>query len=184
MTAWIDGIATGLRRLNHVIALIVGLVLLATVGFVLVDITMRQFGVSFGGSEEISGYVMAGVASWGLSYTLTERAHVRIDLIRLKLRSTGQTVLDLIAMLALSATAVLVAWHAWPVLQKTLARGSHANTALETPLWIPQSIWLSGWVWFALSAVILTLCALALLVRRPGAIGDLIGTTTEVEFDQ
>lgn len=184
MTDRIDGIATVLRRLNHAIALIVGLVLLVTVGFVLADITLRQFGISFGGSEEISGYVMAGVASWGLGFTLTERAHVRIDLIRLKLRSAGQIALDLLAMLALSATSVLVAWQAWPVLEKTLARGSRANTPLETPLWIPQTVWLSGWIWFALSAVVLTLCALALLFRRPDAIGDLIGTTTEVEFDQ
>ncbi len=185
MTDRIMAVASALRRINHTIALVVGAVLLATACFVLADITLRQVGISFGGSEEISGYVMAGVASWGLAYALTERAHVRIDLIRLKLRTPGQIALDLVAILALAATALLVSWQAWPVLEKTIRRGSHANTPLETPLWIPQSVWLSGWIWFALSASVLALCALALLARRRAdSIAGLVGTTTEVEFDQ
>lgn len=181
----IDTFVAALRRINNAIGLAVGLVLMATVAFVLADIVLRHLGVSFGGSEEISGYVMAGVASWGLSYALTERAHVRIDLLRLKLQPLGQVLLDLFATIVLAGTALLVAVHAWPVLEKTLKRGSHANTPLETPLWIPQVIWFSGWLWFALTACLLVVCALVFLAQgRISMLNGLIGSSSEVEFDQ
>ena len=134
-----------IRRTNRIIALLVGLVLTGTVILIIAEIVLREVGISLGGAEEISGYVMAGVASWGMSYALTELAHVRIDLIRLRLQTRGRALLDLIAIVALAGVASLVAFQCWPVLEKTIERGSRANTALETPLWLPQTIWLSGW---------------------------------------
>ncbi|MFH1807074.1 MAG: hypothetical protein ABID63_19505 [Pseudomonadota bacterium] len=58
-------IIAAIRRINRTIALLVGFVLIACVFLILADIVFREFGVSFGGSDEISGYVMAGTASWG-----------------------------------------------------------------------------------------------------------------------
>ena len=75
-----------IRRTNRFIALLVGLVLTGTVILIISEIVLREVGISLGGAEEISGYVMAGVASWGMSFALTELAHVRIDLVRLRLR--------------------------------------------------------------------------------------------------
>ncbi|WP_029059319.1 TRAP transporter small permease subunit [Stappia stellulata] len=181
----IDTIATALRRLNKMIALVLGMVLLVTAGFIIVDITMRQFARSLGGSDEISGYVMAGVASWGLSYALTELAHVRIDLIRYKLRAGGKALMDLFAITVLAATVSIIAFQAWPVLEKSITRSSRANTPLETPLWIPQVVWFSGWVWFAVSACVLVALTCALLVRRDFAkVEALVGPGSEGETEQ
>ncbi|WP_336057959.1 TRAP transporter small permease subunit [Nitratireductor sp. CH_MIT9313-5] len=172
-----------LRRINRLIALIVGAVLALTVLFILADITLRQFGHSFGGSDEISGYVMAFVASWGLSFALLELAHVRIDLLRLKLAQTGRSILDLIAISATAAVTTVIAWQCWPVLAKSLERGSRANTPLETPLWIPQSIWFSGWVWFATASVLLLICAFGMLAQRQQSqFENAVGTATETEI--
>jgi TRAP-type C4-dicarboxylate transport system permease small subunit len=180
-----DKLAVALRHINTALALAVGLVLLATAGFVIVDITLRQFSSSFGGSDEISGYVMAGVASWGLSYALTELAHVRIDLIRQKLQTRGKAMLDLLAMTVSAMTVVVIAYQAWPVLEKSLLRGSRANTPLETPLWIPQAIWFSGWVWFAVSSCLVVLLALAMVMRADfGGADALIGARGETEDAQ
>ena len=71
-----------LRRLNRWVAIAIGIGLLACAAFVLLDIVLRQVGGSFGGTDEISGYVMAIATSWGMAYTLLELGHVRIDLIR------------------------------------------------------------------------------------------------------
>ena len=82
-----------LSRMNYAIALIGGVVLLATVIFILVDIFLRQFaGRGLGGSDEISGYVIAGVAAWGFSYALVERAHVRIDVLTGRLPAAGRAI--------------------------------------------------------------------------------------------
>lgn len=173
-----------IRRINRMIALLVGLVLTGCVILIIADILLREVGISFGGADEISGYVMAGVASWGMSYALTELAHVRIDLIRLRLRQRGKAMLDLLAIIALAATSIVIAVQSWPVLQKTIERGSRANTPLETPLWIPQSIWLSGWIWFAVCSSILVILTLSLLLKRNLEQADaLVGARSELELE-
>lgn len=172
-----------LARLNRLVAMILGLVLILTVLFILTDVLMRRFRLgSLGGSDEISSYVMAAVASWGLSFALLERAHVRIDFLRQKLARGAQVGMDLLAMIATNAVVLLIAFQCWPVLQKTLERGARANTPLETPLWIPQGIWFSGWVWFAVTATLLTLIALGhMIAGRRDAFDAAIGMGSEVE---
>ena len=71
-----------LRGLNRRIAILTGVVLLACAVVVLLDILLRRLGSSLGGTDEISGYVMAIATSWGMAFTLLELGHVRIDILR------------------------------------------------------------------------------------------------------
>ena len=169
-------VVTWLRRLNDAAAILIGIALLATALFILIEIAYRQTGGTLGGTDEISGYAMAGVTSWGMAYALTSLAHVRIDLARLQLMPIGRALLDLFSMLAMTAVAIVIAVQTWPVLSKTLANEARANTPLETPLWIPQVIWWSGWIWFAVATSVLSICAIALLLRRDlGQLDEAIG---------
>lgn len=179
----IETLEGALRRANHLVALILGGAVVATVFFVLIDVVGRKTGLgSLGGSDEISGYVMAAVASWGLACALLDRAHVRIDLIRQRLGSDGQALMDIFAMIVANGVILLIAYHSWPVLQKTIERNSHANTPLETPLWIPQGIWFGGWVWFAITATTLSLIGIAYYIQgRRAALGAVIGLGSELE---
>lgn len=160
-------IVGGLSRINYGIAVICGVALLVTVLYVLAEILLRRFaGRGLGGTDEISGYVMAGVAAWGFSYALVERAHVRIDVLTGLLPKPGRSVFDLLALLSITFVAALVTHWGWRVLSTTLARGSRSNTPLETPMWIPQSIWLAGWAWLTFVSALLALCVLALMASR------------------
>ncbi len=174
-----------LARLNRAVAALVGIALLATVALILAEVGLRATSQGLlGGTDEISGYVMAGASAWGFAFALLERAHVRIDLLHRRLPDLGRAALDLLAMASLAVVAGLVAFHGWSVLAKTIARSSRSNTALEIPLWIPQSIWLAGWVWFAFCALAL-LVAGAVLVAR-GALAQseaVIGLVDEVAAD-
>ena len=114
-------LATLLRRINDRLAIAVGLVLMACVAFTLVEIVARRLGGSLGGVDEISGYVMAVTTSWGISYALTEQAHVRIDLLRQRLVPLGRAVFDILSLICLTGTAIVVAWRGWGVLEKTLS---------------------------------------------------------------
>ncbi|MBT8455482.1 MAG: TRAP transporter small permease, partial [Alphaproteobacteria bacterium] len=73
-------ILSKLRTLNRWVAILVGIMLLTCAAVVLADIVLRQLGSSFGGTDEISGYVMAIATSWGMGYALLELGHVRIDI--------------------------------------------------------------------------------------------------------
>lgn len=154
-----------LRKLNQRIALLTGLVLLGCAVIVLIDIVLRQVGSSFGGTDEISGYVMAIATSWGMAFTMLELGHVRIDILRGRAGARGRALFDLLAMLALTGTVTLVAFRCWPVLERSLANASRANTPLETPLAWVQAPWFAGWVWLAVMAW-LTFIAAALLIAK------------------
>lgn len=162
----VGSIVSVLRTVNRGVATVCGVALLVTVGFILLEILLRRItGGGLGGSDEVSGYVMAAIATWGLSWALTERAHVRIDLFMRHLGPESRAGLDILAMLSVAATAAVVTFHAWSVLDTTLARGSLANTPLQTPLWIPQTIWFGGWVWFTVTAWALAVCLILAVVR-------------------
>lgn len=165
-----------LQRINEGVAIAAGLLLLASVLVTLFDVAARPFAAALGGTDELSGYAMAIATGWGMSHALTRRAHVRIDLLRSRCRSRLQAMFDLVAMLSLAGTALVIAYRVWPVLSRSLQNNSTANTTLETPLWIPQSLWMAGWVWFAISSLILCLCAARLLLQGDTeSVNELIG---------
>jgi len=153
-----------LQRFNERLAIAAGILLLVSVVVTLFDIIARPFEMSLGGTDELSGYAMAIATSWGVSYALTCMAHVRIDLLRARCASRGQALFDTVAILALAGVASAIAYRAWPVLAKTIKNGSTANTTLETPLWIPQSLWMAGWLWFAVSATVIAISVIAYVV--------------------
>ena len=155
----------GLRMWNRRIALLTGIVLLLCAAVVLLDILLRQTGSSFGGTDEISGYVMAIATSWGMGYTLLELGHVRIDILRGRTGNLGRAVFDLFAMAVLAGTVTLIAVKCWPVLARSLANSSRANTPLETPLALVQGPWFAGWIWFAVVSWLTFAAALMLVLK-------------------
>jgi TRAP-type C4-dicarboxylate transport system permease small subunit len=161
-------IAQALRTVNRWLALLCGIVLLGAVALIMTEVLGRQFpALRIGGADELSGYVMAAIATWGFSYALVERAHVRIDLIHNRLPVSGRAILDIVALASVLLVAVLVAWHAYDVLGKSLARGSRSNTPLGVPLWMPQVVWFGGWAWMVItSGVLLALTVFLTALRR------------------
>lgn len=170
-----------LRRWNEGLAVAAGALLLLTVLVTLFDIATRPFGLSIGGTDEISGYAMAISTSWGVSYALTNMAHVRIDLLRAQSNPRGRALFDLFAIVSLAGVALTIGYRVWPVLAQSIRNNALANTTLETPLWIPQSLWLAGWLWFAVSAVVIASATLTFtLTGRYKAVEDVAGLRGEI----
>lgn len=158
-------ILTQLRSLNRRIAILTGIMLLVCAVVVLLDIILRRFGASLGGTDEISGYVMAIATSWGMAFTLLELGHVRIDILRTRTGQLGRALFDLFSMTVLAGTVTLIAFRCWPVLSRSIDNSSRANTPLETPLAWVQTPWFAGWVWFAFVSW-MTLVAATFLVLK------------------
>ena len=143
---------TRLRRINRLVAIGVGMMFLTCAALVLLDIVLRRLGSSLGGTDEISGYVMAIGTAWGMAFALLELSHVRIDFLRNTTTPRWRAMFDLFSMLVLAGTVSVIAYWCWPVVAATLKNGSRANTPLETPLALVQLPWMLGWVWFAIMA--------------------------------
>lgn len=171
-----------LRRTNRVLAILIGMVLLLCAGAVLLDIVLRRLGSSFGGTDEIAGYVMAVVSAWGMGFAMLELAHVRIDVLRSRATPIGRSLLDLTAMFALSSTITVIAIYCWPVVETSIANSSRANTPLETDLILVQIPWFTGWLWFVAMAWLTFAAALALVLQgRYAESESVIGAFAEQE---
>lgn len=157
-----------------------GLLLVATVIMIVTEIALRNLlGTSLGASTELSGYVLAISASWAFAHSLLLKAHIRIDVVYLQLPQALRAAMDVVALVAFAAFSIVFARAAWSVAAESFSRGSLANTPLETPLWIPQSLWFLGLIWFALAAILLLLrVLLALLDHDIDTIQYLAGSPT------
>ena len=74
--------------------------------------------------------------------------------------------------------AVFMTWHAWGELSDTLRFGAITNTPLQTPLWVPQAVWVGGMAFFALTACLTTAHATLLFLTDRAAISHHYGSPT------
>jgi TRAP-type C4-dicarboxylate transport system permease small subunit len=128
-------------------------------------VTRKLFSFSLQGVDEVGGYTLAIVSAIGFSYTLITRGHTRIDFLIGKLPAGVRAALNALAMLTLAGMAVFALRRGWEVVAESIEFQSHATTPLQTPMWLPQSIWLVGWALFALVAVGMAGHSLWLLLR-------------------
>ncbi|WP_353980041.1 TRAP transporter small permease [Salinicola endophyticus] len=181
LVSLVDALVGAVRLVSRWAARLIGLLLLAVVVMVILEVVGRKLlGRSFEGVQETAGYVLAVLSAWGLSHTLVERAHIRIDVGYSKLPSAARTVLDLLSILAVNLVGWMIVIHAWPVFSGSLSNHTTANTPLSTPLWIPQLVWVLGYTWFAVSAAVLAIRALLAAV---GGDRDTIGTLIGMGHD-
>lgn len=159
------------QRLSRYAVWFAGALMLAAALLVSIDVLVRKLLViSLGGADELSGYAFAIGTAWALAFTLLQRANVRVDALYIHLPALARALLDVVALLALGLFVGLLTWQAWEVLDTSLAFDAHATTPLQTPLWMPQSLWLAGLVLFAFTWIPLFLRALMALSG-----GDLAG---------
>lgn len=157
-----------------------GLLVLASAFLVAYDVIVRKlFSITIGGADELSGYAFAIGTTWALAFTLLQRANVRVDALYIRLPAWLCGVLDVAALLVLGLFVGLLTWQAWAVLDTSLAFDARATTPLQTPLWIPQSLWVAGLALFAFTWLPLLLRAfLALLAGDLATVRRLAGART------
>ena len=109
----------------------------------------KLLGFSLQGIDEIGSYTYAIVGSIGFAHALISRSHTRVDFLLSRFPLRLRSALNLLAMLTLTAFAAISLWRGLHVVLESIDLGATASTPLATPMWIPQSIWLGGYVLFA-----------------------------------
>jgi TRAP-type C4-dicarboxylate transport system permease small subunit len=177
----LDALVAGLSAISRAGAWFGGLLLFAAAAMIGVEVVGRKFfNFSFEGVDELSGYVLAIASAWAFGFTLVSRTHVRIDTLYVALPARARAALDVLAAASLVGFFGFVAWFAWLMLQRSIGLGSRAMTPLQTPLAIPQALWVAGLVLFVLVAAALLARALAALVAGDRArAAALIGSRSQ-----
>jgi len=144
-----------------------GFILLFAVGLIGVEVVLRKaFSISIGGADELSSYALAICISWSLGYALIHKGHIRIDLLYSKLSDKLKSALDVLSLLSMLAFVAPLTYFAYEVFHVSFLRNSTANTPLQTPMWIPQGIWFSGFLAFLVTILIVLVSSLILIFKK------------------
>lgn len=175
----VPGLLRVFEKAAATLALVAGVAIAVLALLITIDIVGRDFfGKSIQGTDEIGGYVLAFVGSLGMALTLLRRGHPRIDLFFRFFPRVVCDVLHVLAQATMAAFALFMTWHAWSELQSTLRFGAITNTPLQTPLWVPQAVWVSGMAFFAVTACLTTAHAVLLLISNRQKITGYYGSPT------
>jgi TRAP-type C4-dicarboxylate transport system permease small subunit len=148
-----------------------------------VDVLMRKIlGTTLGGASEISGYVLAVSTTWSLALALLNRAHVRVDSFYVLLPSWACAFVDILALLAFMLFAGMLTWEGWVLFKTSFDLNAHSLTPLETPLAIPQFLWVAGLAFFfALMLLLLVHAVGALLTGNIDVVRRLLGSRSAAQ---
>ncbi|RZL86205.1 MAG: TRAP transporter small permease [Variovorax sp.] len=161
-----DSVSRGLTRVCDWTVIACGWWLIALSAMTCVEMLGRKvFSFSMQGIDEIGSYTYGIVGAFGFAYTLITRSHTRVDFLLSRFPAKTRALLNLLAMLSLAALSLLCLWRGYQVVAESIDLGSTAATPLATPMWIPQSIWLGGYLMFALVAAWAAIDALRLFLK-------------------
>jgi len=158
-----------------------GVLLVLAALMITVDVVARKaFGVTLGGSDELSGYCLAISAAWAFTFALLHRANIRVDAAYKYFPAPVRAALDVAALIALAVFVAVVARYGFEVLTASIRFASRANTPLQTPLWIPQGLWFAGLAFFLVTLFLVTLKAVLAFARGRFADVDLLAGLPDV----
>ena len=150
-----------------------GVLLLMAVGLVTFEVIARKlFNFSMAGADELAGYAYALSMTWGFSYALHKRAHIRVDVVYARLPLRARCVLDVVSFLAFTGLFCLLTYRGYSVLEQTIDLGGRADTPLAVPLVYPQVPWLLGLVFFTFCLALLSLRSFKALVTKNYAMAE------------
>jgi TRAP-type C4-dicarboxylate transport system permease small subunit len=148
-------------------AIAAGWLLLLLTVYITADVVLRKvFQKSIQGSDELGGYILAILCAFGFSWTLKNRAHIRLNLLLTSLPATVQVMINLLAYIILTAFAYAMLWRGAAMVLETAELNAVAPTPLATPLILPQGIWLLGITWFSIHLTLYLIQLIALIVQK------------------
>ncbi|MEM5471059.1 TRAP transporter small permease [Hoeflea sp. AS60] len=155
------------QRVSRWLAWVAGAVILFGCAVpITIDVLARYFlNRGLVESFEISGYGLAACIGLGLAYTVTTKAHIRVDFVVAKLPFPVRAACDLLAAGALAVVAMALAWFAWGTVSQSWAMGARSMSLLQIPVVIPQGLWWIGLFWFACMAVLAPVQAVLRLIK-------------------
>ncbi len=155
----IDGIVRGVRGLLAITRAAAAIFLILSVAINFANIIGRYFfSVSIPWAEEIMLFLMVGCVFTGCCAVAWEGRQIRMDVAIGMLPPKLRELVNALSELAMIATAIAVAYFAWPVISQ-LAAFDERSQAANFPLVIPQAMVPIGYTLMGL------LVALRLIVR-------------------
>jgi TRAP-type C4-dicarboxylate transport system permease small subunit len=119
-------------------AWLAALFMVGLLAMVLLSIASRQLGFHVPGTDAYAGYLMAASGFLALAHTLKKGEHIRVTLLLAKLQGAARRGMEIWALAAASALALLFAFYSGRLVWQSRQFHDISTASDATPLWIPQ----------------------------------------------
>ena len=120
------------------------LCMLGLLGMVLLSIVSRQLNFHVPGTDAYAGYLMAAAGFLALAHTLKKGEHIRVTLLLNHLQGKARRALEIWALAAASALALLFAYYSARLVWQSHLFNDISTGNDATPLWLPQLAMAAG----------------------------------------
>jgi TRAP-type C4-dicarboxylate transport system permease small subunit len=148
---------SGLRRLLDGLydgaAWLAAACMVGLLAMVLLSIVSRELHFMVPGTDAYAGYLMAAAGFLALAHTLKRGEHIRVTLLLSALQGRPRRALEVWALAAASALALLFAWYSARLVWQSWQFDDVSTANDATPLWIPQLAMAAGTAVLAIAFV-------------------------------
>lgn len=156
------------RRLATLGIALAAIALIASMALIVYSVVMRYaLNQPVAWVDELVGYLLVATVMLAAADTLLEGEHIAVDIVTERLSSRGRRLTLLFGLVAVAASAVLLAVEGVDMVRFSRMVGLMSNGYMAVPMWVPQLLVPVGAVLMGAAAVI----AFAAAWRRPGAPG-------------
>lgn len=179
----LDRVLDVARAISHGAAVTGGAMILIAGLMIAADVFQRRIiGLTSWGADEFSYYALAVSTSWAFAFALLEKAHIRVDVVMRLLNRPLRAACDVLALVGMGFFSLIACAAAYDVAHRAWTRGVTSITPIATPLWIPQGLWLAGFLLFAIVTCLLLLRVLAAhLIERSYEAAERYGGATSAD---
>ena len=125
-------------RLSRVTGYASGWVIFAMMVLVTAAVFARRlFGYPLVFSDEYSAYLMVFCVFVGGAYTLQQDAHVRVDIVAIRLKPRVRILFRIITSFCSLVYGIVLTWQTTKLVIYYEQIGHKASSIMETPTWIP-----------------------------------------------
>jgi TRAP-type C4-dicarboxylate transport system permease small subunit len=119
-------------------AWLAALCMVGLLAMVMLSILSRQLNFHVPGTDAYAGYLMAAAGFLALAHTLKKGEHIRVTVLLQALHGRARRALELWALFAASALALLSAWYSARLVWQSQRFNDISTGNDATPLWLPQ----------------------------------------------
>jgi TRAP-type C4-dicarboxylate transport system permease small subunit len=169
-----------LDRIGDVLNAVAGWLLILCAVLITGDVLARDWlRVSLGATLEISSYILAVSIGWGLARAMSERQHVRIDVLVTRFPARWRQYLHAAALAAMLVWVGFLSYGVVALVLESHDFGATDRSSLAIPMVLPQGLWAAGIVLFLVFLTVLFLeVMLAILLGEAERVERLMGQRT------
>ncbi|WP_447894485.1 TRAP transporter small permease [Vreelandella sp. GE22] len=142
----------------------------------LVLVGLNRLGISITGVSEMAAYLLVGATFLGLAYTFTHHAHIRVTLLISKLPSRVRVWFEVFGLVVALAISLVLGYGLIGLARESLQYNDVSSGFLSLPLWIPQTVLITGVGLLCLALIEALINALRIAARDPASFREATAT--------